>query len=345
MSERQDLLKSIAKTMADYRVGEIVAPTPDHVDRWIRQFSVDIQLPLLKELDYVLNQTYFSKKLVADFMTGLVAKNKLAGSSPCGYWKKAHFLNIQQNGHSQNELLTFFDDILKANCGFTTTQCGATGGDFIYLDDVIFSGNRVSSDLELWIAEDAPTEATIHVVALAIHTGGEYWAKKRLQKIIDSSGKNIDMDYWCLKTIENRKSYKRNTEVLWPAVLPDYPDLKVYLDLPHKFPFEVRPEGGNHGPFSSERGRQLLESEMLIAGIKILAACENPKDIMRPLGFSPFGLGFGSMMVTFRNCPNNCPLALWWGDPDADPSHPFSKWYPLFPRKTYSREESYYDFL
>lgn len=27
-------------------------------------------------------------------------------------------------------------------------------------------------------------------------------------------------------------------------------------------------------------------------------------------------------MVTFRNCPNNCPLAFWVGDP----------WYPLFPR-------------
>jgi hypothetical protein len=35
-------------------------------------------------------------------------------------------------------------------------------------------------------------------------------------------------------------------------------------------------------------------------------------------------LGFGSLIVTFRNCPNNTPLALWAGDP----------WYPLFPRIT-----------
>jgi hypothetical protein len=34
-------------------------------------------------------------------------------------------------------------------------------------------------------------------------------------------------------------------------------------------------------------------------------------------------LGFGSTIVTFRNCPNNAPLAFWAGDP----------WYPLFPRK------------
>jgi hypothetical protein len=35
-------------------------------------------------------------------------------------------------------------------------------------------------------------------------------------------------------------------------------------------------------------------------------------------------LGFGSTLVTFRNCPNNCPLAFWAGYP----------WYPLFQRKT-----------
>ncbi len=40
-------------------------------------------------------------------------------------------------------------------------------------------------------------------------------------------------------------------------------------------------------------------------------------------------LGFGSLVVTFRNCPNNAPLALWVGDP----------WYPLFPRTTNSQAE------
>ena len=44
-------------------------------------------------------------------------------------------------------------------------------------------------------------------------------------------------------------------------------------------------------------------------------------------------LGFGSVFITYRNIANNCPLALWWGDTSFPPSHPFSKWYPLFPRK------------
>lgn len=107
-----------------------------------------------------------------------------------------------------------------------------------------------------------------------------------------------------------------------------------------KFPFEPRQPGGKlqYNVFSSEEGRQLLERELLLAGMRIRAFCKNPNRALRPLGFSSFALGFGSMIVTFRNCPNNCPLALWWGDPHAGLNHPFSKWYPLFPRKTYATE-------
>lgn len=162
--------------------------------------------------------------------------------------------------------------------------------------------------------------------------------KKRLRVTIADSGKNITIKYWRAANIENRKSQKKDSGVLWPAQLPEDARLSAYLGLAHRFPFEPRPPGGQLSPFSSEEGRQLLECQLLLAGVKIRAACENPKDIIRPLGFSAFGLGFGSMIVTFRNCPNNCPLALWWGDPDAGPNHPFSKWYPLFPRRTYGTE-------
>lgn len=52
--------------------------------------------------------------------------------------------------------------------------------------------------------------------------------------------------------------------------------------------------------------------------------CPYLNEYQRPLGNMVLEtLGFGSMLVTFRNCPNNSPLALWAGDP----------WYPLFPRK------------
>ena len=88
--------------------------------------------------------------------------------------------------------------------------------------------------------------------------------------------------------------------------------------------------------FTSEKNRQLLEREFLHAGTQIQGFAESPSAALKPLGFSPFVPGFGSLFVTYRNCPNNCPLALWYGDPDLGPDHPLSRWYPLFPRKTYN---------
>ncbi|MGH8479939.1 MAG: phosphoribosyltransferase-like protein [Gammaproteobacteria bacterium] len=338
MTERQTLLESIASTAADYRAGELATLTPAHVDRWTKQFDKEVQLPLVRELNHVLPHTYFSRTRVQAFLAGLVINENLAGKNVCDFWKQTNFLHIQQYGHSQAELLAVFDSVLKAECGIMTAQCSSVNGAYIYLDDVMYSGKRIGNDLDAWIRGPAPASATVNVIVIAIHTLAEYLVKKRLRVTIAESGKNITIRYWRAANIENRKSQKKDSGVLWPAQLPEDARLSAYLGLPHRFPFEPRPPGGRLGPFSSEEGRQLLERELLLAGVKIRASCENPKDIMRPLGFSAFGLGFGSMIVTFRNCPNNSPLALWWGDPAAGPNHPFNKWYPLFPRKTYGAE-------
>lgn len=343
MTERQQLLESIATTTADYRAGDLATPTPEHVDRWIRQFDKAVQVPMLREIDHVFKQTYLKKELASGFFSNLVKNKKLSGNSPCEYWAKAHFLNIQQNGHSQQEILKLFSEKLAEQCHINTSDCGKKGGDYIYLDDVMFSGNRIGNDLSEWISNHAPAKATIHVVVIAIHAGGEYQVGKRLKQAIQDSGKSIEIHYWRAVNIENRKYYKNNSEVLWPATIPDDDLVAEYVAQPHKFPFEPRSPGGKLGPFSSEEGRQLLESELLKAGVKIRGLSHHPKDVMRPFGFSPFGLGFGSMIVTYRNCPNNCPLALWWGDPDAT-SGPFH-WYPLFPRKTYNQEINLDDIL
>jgi tetratricopeptide (TPR) repeat protein len=322
-SERQELIESIAHTASDYRLGEIEAFSPEHVDRWIRQFPEEVQLPLLRELDHVLKQTYLSKKRVTDLLEGRL----MPDSSDSDFWRRTHFLNIQQGGNSQKELLAIFDGILEAKCGFNTMKCGETGGDFLYLDDVLFSGSRILKDLQVWIAKNAPDQVTIYVVVLAAYWSGYFRVEKNLKKIIASSGKKIDIKLVPLEFIENRKDYMENWEVLCPTALPDDPDLKAFLDLPQKFPLVTRPTGDNLGPFSSEQGRQLLEHELLLAGVKIRAACSAPSDDLRPLGYNKFGFGFGSMIVTFRNCPNTCPLALWWS---------IGEWYPLFKRKTYS---------
>lgn len=150
-------------------------------------------------------------------------------------------------------------------------------------------------------------------------------------------GKDFKFEVWAAVRLENRKYHKNTSEILWPRAIPEDAAVARYLAKPHRFPFEPRTFDGKlgHPVFSSDAGRALLETEMLKAGAKIIEFSKNPSEIVRPLGFGAFGVGFGATLVTYRNCPNNCPLAWWWGDPSYSAGHPFSKWYPLLQRKTY----------
>lgn len=332
---RADLLASIAATIADYRSGELPKPDQAHVDRWVNQFDGPVQIALLREVDHVFKQTYFSSEFVSNWFADKIKRKELAGANPCEFWKASYLLNIQQRGHSQEEILALFGEHLAAQCGITVDQCGAAGGAYIYLDDMLFSGTRIGTDLKAWITDEAPAIATVHILVIAAHRLGEWQCIKYLKSVAAAAEKRIDFHCWTAVRFENRKKYRNKSEVLWPAVLPDDAGLKAYMAQDERYPFESREAGGKleNNVYSSEEGRQLLEREFVLAGIRIRNGCQDPKRWMRPLGFSAFGLGFGAMIVTFRNCPNNCPLALWWGDPEAT-SGPFH-WYPLLPRKTY----------
>lgn len=343
MSERNDLLESVAGMIRTYRQGELPEPTPEHVDRWLQQFTKDQQLPFLREFNHVLDKTFFTQENIKSFLQHLAKNEKLSGTDSAKYWANANFLAIQQNGHSQNEMLKLFGDCLKEQYGLKLSNCGTTSGDYIYLDDVMFSGNRVGNDLERWINETAPESAKVHVIVAAMHSGGHFLVQRKLKTVIAESSKHIDIQYWRSMEIENRKAYKDSSEVLWPTSVPDVPEVNEYMALPSKYPFEPRQAGAKVELFSSEEGRQVLESEFLIAGAKIRALSENPKPSLRPLGYSSFGLGFGAMIVTYRNCPNNCPLAMWWGDPTETSGA--LHWYPLLQRDGYSSAKNvFYEF-
>lgn len=346
MTERNDLLASIATTIADYREGDLLAPTPDHVGRWVEQFGADMHLLILREMDHVLKQTYITRTWVKDYFSSLISNQELTSGNPGAFWAQAHLLDIQQNGQSQTHIRGLFGEALHEQVGLDINACGRPGGAFIYLDDVIFSGGRVTTDLSAWLQNSAPPNSVIHVIVMGTHRLGEWQSENRINEAAKAAGKTIELHIWAAIRLENRMKYRNSSDVLWPATVPDDPALAAYLAQQGRFPLELRQPGGKPEIeiFSSDEGRQLLEREFLMAGVRIRGFCQNPSAIMRPLGFSGFGVGFGSTIVTYRNCPNNAPLALWWGDPDAHRNHPFSKWYPLLQRRTYEQEVDLDDF-
>jgi hypothetical protein len=328
MTERKTLLESIAATTNDYRAGDLETPTPEHVDRWAKQFDASVQVPILREMDHVLKRTYFSKAGTRAFLGGLFKTEKLVGDDPCKFWKGVRFLDIQGGGNSQKEMLALFSRFLKKHCGFDVADCGEIPTAFAYLDDAIFTGNRVRRDLEVWIKTDAPANAALHVITIALHSGGQYYASSNIAKAANAAGKKIEVKWWRAIELEDRRSETSNSDVLRPVAIPNDPEVQGYVAA-MKYQPVLRAAGniGKNSLFSSDAGRQLLEQEFLKAGTKIRKLCPNLGDTQRPLGHMTLDtLGFGSLIVTFRNCPNNAPLALWAGDP----------WYPLFPRTTNS---------
>ena len=338
LRERPELLASIASTLKDYRAGDLPEPTADHVDRWISQFGNEVQLPMLRELDHVLRKTYFSRSRVQDFFARVIDNRRLAGTDPRAFWRQAHLFDIQQDGNSQTEIRQLFSEALERGYDVAAGTADARDGVFVYLDDVLFTGGRIGNDLSAWITAESPQTATVHVLVIAAHRFGEWKCKERLRQVARDAGKRMEVHFWAALRIENRRAYRNASEVLWPVTVPNDAALTAYMAEETRFPFEPRAPGGHfeHGIYSSEEGRQLLERELLLAGMHIRTLSRNPSPALRPLGLSAFGLGFGSTIVTYRNCPNNAPLALWWGDPRADEAHPFARWYPLVQRSTYA---------
>ena len=320
------LLQSIADTIVDYRAGQICTPTPGHVQKWVDQFDKNVQIAILKEIDHVLKQTYISKTTVEQFLSGLVVNNKITGGDPCPYWSSVKFLDIQKGGNSQHDMLEMFGAALNSECGLNLDDCTGTSGTFVYLDDGIYTGNRLLNDLRSWIQSDAPKNAELNVIVMALHRGGKWYVKKELRKATDSVGKSIKVNWWRCVEIEDRKTYTDSSDVLRPTAIPDEPPVLDYVSSLKYTPTLRKPGNlGENGFFSSEEGRHILEQEFLKAGVKIRSICPGLNPRQRPLGNMVLKTpGFGSLLVTFRNCPNNAPLALWVGPP----------WYPLFPRKT-----------
>lgn len=310
MTERENLLTSIAGTIKDYRDGEIaVDPVNEHVSRWIGQFNPEVQVPMLRELNHVFQRTYVSKVAMRQFLTDI------ADRFSCEFWQSAYICNIQKRGISQSEIMGIFDEILKDKCGSAIEYRKSANGNLVYFDDAVFTGDHIINDLDK-IIKKISNKTQLYIIVIASHTYAEYRIERRFPRI------KVNM---CRKwRLENRKSWHKPMGGLVPT------------DVLRPSEIGKRNRVARASPlFSSVEGRELLERQFLNVGERIRGFAKNPNPNLKPLGYSNLESGFGSLFVTYRNCPNNCPLALWYGDPSSHPSHPFSRWYPLFPRRTY----------
>ena len=327
MANNVNLRATLANIIADYRVGEIHPMDEAHVDQWINQFPDAVRDPILAELVHVFNKTYLSRKFFQTFIDGIVTNTKFTGGDPTAFWPGVKVLNLQIAGNSQRDMIALLSNSLERQLGLVLDECGARKPHtYLYVDDALFSGGRIRSDLEKWVTNSAPVNANVAVLVIGLHALGEWYSNKRIKQTAEKVGKTIDLNFWRALTFEDRKFEINNSDVLRPTRIPADPATADYVASLDDAPI-MRVVGGSSamGVFSGEAGRDLLEQQLLIAGVRVRDMCPNLNKFMRPLGSMLFdSFGFGSTIVSYRNCPNNAPLVFWAGNP----------WYPLFPRKT-----------
>ena len=331
--DKDSLCVKIADTISDYRKGDGISPqTADDVGRWAAQFDSADQLPILGELAHVLGKMYFSEATVREFIRIVVSSPELTGGDPAAFWRNAEILDLQLAGsRSQRDMLALFDEELRAAFGFGKDACKGVGKTFVYLDDGVFSGGQATDDIVRWLKENGQAEGfALHLIVIGLHDSGKWKIKRAFQKIASSRGR---IQFWRLRTMPSWRrpdSEPDKSAVLWPHRWPEG-DSAVEEWLAREpenrddIKDTLRHEGRNPDLFKSESGRQILEQALLRKGADICCRPVNRNRNFRPLGAQYWpGWGFGALFVTYRNCPNNCPLAFWWNT---------NGWIPLFPRR------------
>lgn len=327
--------QALAELLADYRHDDLAAPTQAHVKRWVEQFDNTDQEVIASETLHVLRQTYVSKTNYKRFLSALAqSQNILGDDDPTTFWNKSTLLNIQERSQSQASLVETFHSLLKENFDIEVTENEHDKPVWFYIDDGIFSGRQVYTDLQRWVRESEPRSGTLHIVVMCAHQFGVYDIKRQLRRAFGE--RSIAFKIWRIMTLENRLTYRNVSDVLWPQFTPGSPSIQEWLDAnPNalsNFKCRIGSSLGKQSLFSSHDARLILERAFFEKGAFICQIPTQANQMMRPLGNTSFRMpGFGTMFATYRNCPNNAPLVLWWGEPGGNAT--LRQWYPLMQRR------------
>ncbi|MCE0916650.1 phosphoribosyltransferase-like protein [Pseudomonas sp. NMI760_13] len=324
MTELEELKNKLISIVGNYKEWLGLQFDQDHISRWLNQFPQAIHHTLLEELCFVLEKSYLNKEDIENYFKTAIIEPNLITPERTNTLKKISLLEIQDGGNSQKDCNKIFNDILEKRINHRSLINSPDSQIYLYLDDVVFSGQRVRTDLIKWVRNTAPSECQIYVFSHTMHQLSCWYNQKKIEEEILKSGKNVTLKILCERLVEDRLAFTDRSDVLRPVDRQRSLSVENYVKTLQKPPaYRNAGSVGGQKFFSNDQNRQLLEDAFLEAGSKIREICPNFSQFHRPLGYMSLdSLGFGTMIVSYRNCPNNAPLALWAGHP----------WYPLFPR-------------
>lgn len=329
------VIKQIAEKLADYKHVPAMGMCSQHVKKWITQFHESDRRFILDETIRLLDIGYLSEDNYKHILKAIAESR-----ANVPFFRESCFLNIQKQGSSQSELIKSLSDLVSVKFNVVTRESEREYvrkfKSFVYIDDVSFSGNKAITDLAWLIDSYDLSNINVSVYFFASHTYADYHIKNRIESIFSNRNINVVIKTGSMRNVENRVSYSSSSGVFWPRdysvnIPSEFADSEIYTGT-------LRTGYSQNKNFQDESTRDCLEAILTKVGFDILLKSKSPSDVLKPLGFSTFkGVGFGGTTFTYRNCPNNTPLAFWWGDYELTGTSALDCWYPLMKRIVYNQ--------
>lgn len=338
------LLEDTVDIIKDYRNDDGIQITTETLKNWVLQFDVNDQTFILEELKPILDKRYISKSSAQGGLKKVIEKltEDYNFSSPEEFLKSSSFLDLQELGKSQKDLLKLCDALIQQEYNLSLDDCGKTSiKNVIYLDDMLCTGNTLYYDLKHWLESKREDNLTnlefvksknVNVIFafFITHELNHNKVCYRL-KLLDSGFSRFYKTYRFF-SIENEYS-KRNSKLdfIFPVrenqsdqVMNYYNSLGVsnFNGI-----FRDKQSPAHEEFFSTPENRIRFENILLNKSLEILNTANVNIENMRPLGYtlpSHKNFGFGTLSFTWRNVPNNTPLVFWYSA---------GVWTPLFQKK------------
>lgn len=310
-------IERISKVIENYGQGVFGKLDVHHVRKWLDQFDGHHDV-IAHETANILEKYYVTEENIKDFA------DKILNHVREKWHDNFTIIETQGKNKSQSLIIKLIKDTGISNEFFDVDNLKEN---IIYLDDFVFSGNTLTSDLKSWLNKNP----NIRNITVQVMTIGRYNHQMKnavgyltnIYKERNITFFSTSLTPFCFSDNFQLNSNSLNNEIV---------DMYICNNLGGAI---VHPRVRGGYLITNRTNREIYETEMAKAGIRIINFCREPSKVMKPLGYSYVGLGFGGALFSYRNCPNTTPLAFWWGDPNPsnnDDNHPFRKWFPLMQR-------------
>lgn len=142
--------KEIAEIIKGFRQPSVeIEINQEHVHKWVSQFSPDTQDTILEETLHILKKWYFGRDKISLFLNEIMDYLKAENETDADPFKGICFLDIQENGKSQFQLVEILKDEVnkKYGCSIRTGNPGKENY-YVYLDDGLYTGSRLRKDIK-----------------------------------------------------------------------------------------------------------------------------------------------------------------------------------------------------